>query len=647
MVTSSESGNTHPALSPPSVPPNPSRAATPPNPDPLPSHTTINPAHFQPDTIRPTNNGQDTHNSSWLSDPSSFQPFNPSSFQPSNPPPMPNLRLHELDDCELGMLGQGLFQNLWAGGTDGAWCDAADANVAWHDFATQDLPNGHEWFEAGPGPGPEVVGADTGNEQAYIRVVSEGHVIYQHPTAGQSYRRGQTRWEAERDKNNELRNGNPYGMWASKDEWEAVKWMATTKVPQSSINELLKTERYHNAEYSFQNAKSLFKKIEKEMGGFGGPKWNAEDVVLPGAQHDKVTLFYRKLDDCADFMFGQPQFAGKMAFGPEMHYNSDETSRLYDNPWTASDWNERQKTLPSGTTLGGILLASNSTQLSTHSGDVAAHAVYMSLANLDKSTRANTSENAWILVAYIPKSKFTEVMSTVQHRPKAVRSKILSVLNHRLFHRCMEIITRPLRCPEPHHIVDLEGHIRSVLYELAGYITDLEEQWLVAALGGQTCPHCTRDCNHLGDLESGLPRTPADILRRIRKIKKDYKAAWGRSPSIEEFLNLAGEEHLNGVDKPFWKTLPRLNIFHVLSPDLLHGFHKYFYDHIYRFNRTGMGQDEYNARVRAQIHFAGDRTFLHGISHISQMTGMEHRLLERTHLPIVANAPGVINEKVT
>lgn len=281
-----------------------------------------------------------------------------------------------------------------------------------------------------------------------------------------------------------------------------------------------------------------------------------------------------------------------------------------------------------------------------HSGDVAAHAVYMSLANLDMETRASTSGGAWILVAYIPKSKFEHAMSAMQDRPKAVRTQLLGVLNRRLFHRCMQVITRPLRRTQPHNVVDPEGHVRSVLYELAGYIADLEEQWMVAGLGKQTCPHCVCDANHLGDAESGLPRTPADVLRTIRRIKKDYKAAWGRSPSLEEFVKLAGEKHLNGVDKPFWKTLPKLNIFEVLSPDLLHGFHKYFYDHIYRFNRTGMGHNEYDARIRAQIHFAGDRTFLHGVSHISQMTGMEHRILERTHLPIVANAPGVINDKV-
>jgi hypothetical protein len=101
------------------------------------------------------------------------------------------------------------------------------------------------------------------------------------------------------------------------------------------------------------------------------------------------------------------------------------------------------------------------------------------------------------------------------------------------------------------------------------------------------------------------------------------------------------------VDKPFWSSLPQVDIFKMLCPDILHGFHKMFYDHIYQFNLTGMGDDEYDARIKSQVHFAGDRAFPHGVSHISQMTGMEHRALERTHLCIMANAPGAISNRVT
>lgn len=106
-----------------------------------------------------------------------------------------------------------------------------------------------------------------------------------------------------------------------------------------------------------------------------------------------------------------------------------------------------------------------------------------------------------------------------------------------------------------------------MLYELVGYIADLEEQWMVAGLGKQTCPHCDCDSNHLGDDTFAAPRTPHDILQTIRKIKQDYKAAYGRPPSLEEFMNQAADQHLNGVDRPFWRSLPQINIFEILCPD--------------------------------------------------------------------------------
>ncbi|KAG8788454.1 hypothetical protein FRC12_014553 [Ceratobasidium sp. 428] len=588
----------------------------------------------------------------------------PNPYYPSAiPPPVSDPHSSCLFDDGLGSVTiDELHRNPGAGVSERALCDEAGGSVRRNSAegvrvggcepAIQNVPDGTtnaEGAQVEPGPGitSDNIRGLLQAEKAYVRRVGKGRIIYQHPTAGRTYGRGQTRWEAEREKNKRCRNGNPYGMWASKDEWEAVKWMATEKISQSSINKLLKTERYKDAKYSFKNAKTLFKKIRDEMGAFGGPQWHDDDIALADAPKDKSTLFFKDIQKCADYLLGRAQFAGKMAFSPEKHYEADDTTRVFGNPWTADDWGERQESLPDGTTWGGLLFASDSTILSTHSGDVEVHAVYMTLANIDGSVRASTSEDAWVLVAYIPKSKFENTMSAFRHRPKAVQKKILGMLNRRLFHRCMTVLTRPLRRQDPHDVVDPEGNVRSVLYELAGYIADLEEQWLVAGLGGQTCPHCARDSAHLGDHQSGIPRTRAEFLDQLDNIKEVHKDTWGRSPSLEEYLDLAGEKHFNGVDKPFWRFIPGLDIFRVLSPDLLHGFHKFFHDHIYRFNRTGMGIDEYDARIRLQSQFSGDRTFHHGVSHISQMTGIEHRLLERTHLPIVANAPGVINDKVT
>lgn len=168
-----------------------------------------------------------------------------------------------------------------------------------------------------------------------------------------------------------------------------------------------------------------------------------------------------------------------------------------------------KRTLPPGTTLGRLYFASDSTQLSMHSGDVAAHGVYMTLAN-----------------------KYT--MAKLEHRPKAVRTKLLGVLNRQLFHRCMDVITRSLKCTKPHNAIDPEGNVQSVLYELVGYIADLEEQWMIAGLGGSTCPHCACNPMHLGDAECSPPRSPSDIFAcRVYKPIRQAPPEQCRSTFLE------------------------------------------------------------------------------------------------------------------
>lgn len=148
---------------------------------------------------------------------------------------------------ETEPFGTGLFWNPWS------------ENVAQHDtgqsapvlFHRQiaDIPCTATYNWNAPSARVEPI-AESDNirhrlpsGQAYIRIVSKGRIIYRHPTAGQSYGKGRTRWELEREKNTTLRGGNKWAMWKDQDEWETAKWMATTKTSQSSLNQLLKTER--------------------------------------------------------------------------------------------------------------------------------------------------------------------------------------------------------------------------------------------------------------------------------------------------------------------------------------------------------------------------------------------------------------------
>ncbi|KAG8729702.1 hypothetical protein FRC10_003503, partial [Ceratobasidium sp. 414] len=76
----------------------------------------------------------------------------------------------------------------------------------------------------------------------YTRILSNGRIIYRHSTAGQIFGRAETPWEAQRRRNMEY-GGNRWGIWRTQDEWESAKWMATTRVSQSSLDKLLKTTR--------------------------------------------------------------------------------------------------------------------------------------------------------------------------------------------------------------------------------------------------------------------------------------------------------------------------------------------------------------------------------------------------------------------
>ncbi|KAF8600812.1 hypothetical protein BDV93DRAFT_403785, partial [Ceratobasidium sp. AG-I] len=96
---------------------------------------------------------------------------------------------------------------------------------------------------------------------------------------------------------------------------------------------------------------------------------------------------------------------------------------------------------------------------------------------------------------------------------------------------------------------------------------------------------------------------------------------------------------LGDVEYPFWEPLPHVDICGVLCVDLLHVFYKFLFDHPFGWNVNSLGEAEIDARMKSQVALVGGRVFPRGVTHISQMTGKEHRALQTVHLAIVANAP--------
>ncbi|KAG8754251.1 hypothetical protein FRC11_006750 [Ceratobasidium sp. 423] len=248
-----------------------------------------------------------------------------------------------------------------------------------------------------------------------------------------------------------------------------------------------------------------------------------------------------------------------------------------------------------------------------------------------------------MLVAYIPICKWEATLEHTEIKSKAHAKALPGILSRRLFHICMEIICQPLRELNVHEITDPDGNIRLIFYVLLAYLADLEEQYLISALDKSNCIHCVATTDEFGSPDEQPTQTSKSILTAIERVQEARQV----NADPYEFSLSAGKERLCNVEYPFWANLPFVDICQVLSVDLLHRFHKFFYDHPFKWNMNSLGDDEIDAQMKAQVPYSGSRVFHKGISHISQMSGKEHRMLQRVHLSVIANAPVKYSRELT
>jgi hypothetical protein len=293
--------------------------------------------------------------------------------------------------------------------------------------------------------------------------------------------------------------------------------------------------------------------------------------------------------------------------------------------------------------LGGIIYGSDATHLTNYSGDVKVHALYASLGNISKEVRAQTSKRAWMLIAYIPICKWETTMEHTEFTSKSWKKALPGILTRRLFHYCMEIICEPLQELNTHEVVDPEGNIRLIFYVLIAYLADLEEQYIIAALDKSNCIHCEATTNKWGSPEEHPSRSSEDTLEGIKEVQRER----GVNADPYQFALGANKYRLGDVEYPFWASLPFVEICDVLSVDLLHGFHKFFFDHPFYWNVNSLGEAEIDNRMKSQVPYVGAKMFPKGVSHISQMSGKEYRALQTVHLSVVANSSAKYSHELT
>jgi len=269
-----------------------------------------------------------------------------------------------------------------------------------------------------------------------------------------------------------------------------------------------------------------------------------------------------------------------------------------------------QEALPPGATLLGIVLSSDKTNISVMNGNHMAYPLLISLANINTSIRSKASLHAYLLLALLPIAKFS-------HK----HTRIRSLLQDRLVHQALSVVLSSLKTAAVVGIMmnDPRGNLCYCFTPIAAWIADMPEESLLAGTSMKVSPVTTATAKEFGDAYRHPPRTAANTLTVIRTACSRY------SPTdYKNFLKAIKRLQLNGVIDPCWKIWLLLDPSDFITPEVLHHFHRMFWDHDVKWCIAAIGAAELDFHLSLIQTLVGYRAFNKGVSKLKQVTGRDH-----------------------
>ena len=218
-----------------------------------------------------------------------------------------------------------------------------------------------------------------------------------------------------------------------------------------------------------------------------------------------------------------------------------------------------QDALPTGTTVLGVILSSDKTNISVITGNRMAHLVLISLANIDANIRSKNSLHGYLLLALLPIVKFV-------HKD----SRIRGLMQDRLTHDVLNKLLSPLRTAATVGVMmsDPVGNLCYCYTPIAAWIADTPEESLIATTSPKVSPITVALSKQFGDPFRHPARTAAITLASIQAACTEH------SPSdYKAFLKVCRRLGLNGVIEPFWKSHPLVDPSEFINPEVLHHIH--------------------------------------------------------------------------
>jgi hypothetical protein len=256
-------------------------------------------------------------------------------------------------------------------------------------------------------------------------------------------------------------------------------------------------------------------------------------------------------------------------------------------------------------------------------GNRTAHPLLISLANIHMNFRMKGTNHAFHLLALLPVAKFI-------HKNK----RICGVLQDRLTHEVLDFVLQPLKTAATIGVMmsDPLGNLRYCFTPLAAYIVDTPEAQMLSGVGGRASPVTMARYKQLGDPFRHEPRSASTTLAHLLALESEVNPS-----DIVAYVQRAKTFHLNGVHQPFWRDWPLSDPSIFLTPEPLHHWHKQFWDHDLKWAIRVLGEEEIDFRFSILQPISGYRHFKEGISKLKQVTGRDHRNIQRFLVGIISD----------
>ncbi|KAF7985012.1 hypothetical protein HWV62_10006 [Athelia sp. TMB] len=424
------------------------------------------------------------------------------------------------------------------------------------------------------------------------------------------------------------RRTNIHYPFRSAEELQLAQWLTYSSITQAQIDSFLKLIHTRQNPPSFTSSRDLQIRIENLP---SVPSWQHRTIKIPGYEtKEPMVLFWRDGLEVIKHIYSNPVFANCMDERPYRLTDPEQNDqRVYGDFMSADFAWDYYSALPEGHGMVGVIAASDKTPLTLGTGNKEMHPLLLSIANIHPAVRMKASSHSFVLAAYLPIPKFKGVTSTVH-----------AALVAQVFHKSVSIVVENLRHADQlgAEMSDYNGEKRINHTPLVSYIADLPEMHTISCTTHNQSPLTLATLEDFGDDQSEKPHIPRDRHHTLNNI---LRARFDIDPgpiNFPEFVKAAAKLGLLAVEEPFWAKWGMACPSLFLTPDALHAWHKFYFDHVVSWATNMVGGPELDRRLASLQPHVGVRHWPNGVSTLKQLTGREHRDLEKILVPCIAGA---------